>query len=441
MSYNFLPYEKDQLFLMPPSVQEWVRDDSLARFVSEVVETLDAEGRLAGFYARYREDGWGRASYHPLMMVKVLLYAYCHGLSSSRKIAQALEQDIGFRFLAANQAPDHRTLNAFRSANVEALQGLFTQILELCRAAGLVKLGRVALDGTRVQGNSALEHKATRAQIEAAVREMLAKAEAVDREEDAQLGLDVRGDELPEPLRDGEKRKKALEAALAELDRRRDELRGPQRQLVEAREQRGGIHRGRKPKDPDQMDLPADATANLTDPESQTLSTRRGWVQGYNAQAMVDCSSQVIVAQQITQEHNDLNQLVPMLQRCEEQAGGVPGEVLADKGYWSADNFDAEKEPTKLLIAMPARAKNVKSPPSPQREAMEARMADEANQQAYEQRKCTVEPVFGQIRTRGMSAFRLRGKVKAGLEWSLWCTTHNLLKLWRAHTGRIAPAT
>jgi hypothetical protein len=345
---------------------------------------------------------------------------------------------VGFRFLAANQTPNFRTLNTFRGANLEPLQKLFTETLELCREAGLVKLGRVSLDGTRVQGNSALERKMTRAQLEAAVKEMLAKAEAVDRDEDAQLGLEVRGDELPEDLRSEEARKKALEAALARLDERRDELREAQRQLVEARAKRGGIKRGRKPKDPEQIDLPDDTTVNVTDPESQTLSTRHGWVQGYNAQAIVDCTSQVIVAQQVTQDHNDLNQLVPMLERCEEQAGGRPEELLADKGYWSADNFDAGGK-TRLLIALPARAKNVVSPPSPQREAMELRMQDEESRRAYAQRKSTVEPVFGQIRTRGLRAFGLRGKAKAGLEWSLWCTTHNLLKLWRTRAARSRP--
>jgi transposase len=441
MSYHFLPYEQEQMYLMPPSVQEWVREDSLARFVSEVVDELAAKGRLAGFYGQYREDGWGAAAYHPVMMVKVLLYAYSTGVASSRKIAAALEQDIGFRFLAANQTPDHRTVNTFRSQHREAIEALFVEILELCGEAGLVKLGRVALDGTRVQGNSAIEQKQTRAQLEAAVQELLATAEAVDLAEDEQYGLGVRGDELPEELRSAGKRLQKLKAALAKLDEDRDKLREAQQELIDEREKRGGIKRGRKPKEPGEIDLPEKTTVNTTDPESQILSTRRGWVQGYNAQAITDCGSQVIVAQQITQDHNDVQQLVPMLERCLEQAGAMPDTLVADSGYWSDANSEAGGEATLLLIAVPRRHGRAVSPPSAQRQAMEQRLQEEKNQEAYAQRKSTIEPVFGQIRTRGLNCFGLRGKAKAALEWSLWCTTHNLLKLWRARKARMTLVT
>ena len=441
MSYHFRPYEQEQMYLMPPSVQDWVREDSLARFVSEVVDELATKGRLAGFYAPYREDGWGAAAYHPVMMVKVLLYAYSTGLASSRKIAAALEQDVGYRFLAANQTPDHRTVNTFRSQHREALESLFVEILELCGEAGLVKLGRVALDGTRVQGNSAIERKQTRAQLEAAVQEMLVAAEAVDRAEDEQYGMDVRGDELPEELRSAKKRLQKLKAALAKLDEDRDKLREAQQKLVDEREKRGGIKRGRKPKDPGEIELPEKTTVNTTDPESQILSTRRGWVQGYNAQAMTDCGSQVIVAQQITQDHNDVKQLAPMLERCLEQAGAVPDTLVADSRYWSDANSRAGGEATLLLIAVPRRPGKAVSPPSEQRQAMEQRLQEEKNQGAYAQRKSTIEPVFGQMRTRGLRSFGLRGKAKAALEWSLWCTTHNLLKLWRARMRPVWLAT
>jgi len=439
MSHNFRPYEQDQMYLMPPSVQDWVEEGSLARFVSDVVDKLASVGRLAGFYAAYREDGWGSAAYHPVMMVKVLLYGFSVGVVSSRKVERALRQDVGFRYLAANQVPDYRTVNSFRTTHREALLGLFTEVLELCREAGLVKLGRVALDGTKVQGNSALEQKMTREQLEKAVQEMLDVSEAADRAEDAEHGPDVRGNELPKELLKAEKRKRKLEAALARLDERRAKLQETQRELIAEREKREGIHRGRKPKDPEKVDLPAETTVNLTDPESQTLSARRGWVQGYNAQAMVDCESQVIVAQQVTQDHNDLHQLVPMLERCEEQAGGRPETLIADAGYWSKENADAGGA-TSLLIALPARAKNATCEPSEQRVEMEKRLEEEENKKAYAQRKSTVEPVFGQIRTRGLQAFGMRGKVKAGLEWSLWCTTHNLLKLWRALNRRVPAA-
>lgn len=440
MGYHFRPYEQDQMYLMPPSVQEWVEEGSFVRFLSDVVNEFASAGRLEGFYANYREDGWGSAAYHPVMMVKVLLYGYSMGVMSSRKIERALGQDVGFRFLAANQIPDYRTVNSFRTTHREALEGLFIEVLELCKEAGLAKMGRVALDGTKVQGNSALERKMTREQLEKAVQEMLEMAEAADQAEDAEHGPGARGDELPEELRKAEKRKQTIEAALARLNERRDELQEAQREMIVEREKRKGTRRGRKPKDPKEVDLPAKTTVNLTDPESQTLRTRRGWAQGYNAQAMVDCESQVIVSQQITQDHNDLHQLVPMLERCEEQAGARPETMIADAGYWSKENADAGGA-TSLLIALPARAKNATCEPSEQRVEMERRLEEEENKKAYAQRKSTVEPVFGQIRTRGLQAFGMRGKVKAGLEWSLWCTTHNLLKLWRALNRRIAAAT
>jgi transposase len=437
MSYNFLAYEQEQMYLMPPSVQEWVREDSLARFVSEVVEGLVERGRLESFYAPYRADGWGRAAYHPVMMVKVLLYGYSIGVVSSRKIAQALEQDVGFRYLAANQMPDFRTVNSFRTLHREALQALFVEVLELCRETGLVKMGRVALDGTKVKGNCTLERNRTREQLEKLVAEMLEEARKTDQTEDAQYGLEMRGDELPKSLRDPEERRRKIEAALKSLDERRDELRAAQQEKVDEREKRGGILRGRKPKDPKEVDLKKTATGNLTDPDSRALSALRGWVQGYNGQAMADCTSQVIVAQQITQEHNDLKQLLPMLERCREQAGTAPEVLVADAGYWSDENSEAGGDDTLLLVALPKRPKTVKSAPSAQRQEMERRLKEEANQEAYAQRKCTIEPVFGQMRTRGMRNFGLRGKVKAALEWSLWCTTHNLLKLWRAHTRAV----
>jgi hypothetical protein len=366
--------------------------------------------------------------------VKVLLYAYSTGVVSSRKIAQALEQDIGFRYLAANQMPDFRTVNSFRTSHREALQGLFTEMLELCREAGLVKLGRVALDGTKVKGNCALERNRTREQLEKAVQEILDAAQAVDEAEDAQHGPELRGDELPETLRTAQQRKQKIEAALKSLDERRDERRAAQQEKIDEREKRGGIKRGRKPKDPQSIDLPKTATGNLTDADSRALSARGGWVQGYNAQAMADCSSQVIVAEQITQDHNDLHQLAPMLERCQEQAGAAPEVTVADAGYWSDENSEVGGGTASLLIALPKRQKKVVSPPSPQRQAMEQRLQEEENQAAYAQRKSTIEPVFGQMRTRGLRSFVLRGKTKVALEWSLWCTTHNLLKLWRAHT-------
>ena len=306
------------------------------------------------FYAGYREDGWGRAGYHPRMLVKVLLYGYCVGVTSSRRIAQALENDIAFRFLSANQQPDFRTVSEFRRQHLAALEGLFVEVLRLCQAAGLAKMGRVALDGRKVAGNAALDRNRTKDAIEAEVRRMLAEAERVDAEEDERYGREARGDELPEGLRTQPERLKRLEAARGRLEEEERQARTAQQDKIQARaeEERatGKKKRGRKPKTPDEA-IDQEAKANLTDPESRILKTRRGWVQGYNGQAMADCESQVIVAQDLTQAENDVQQLAPLLDAGERQAGGRPDEVLADAGYWSEANAALENENTELFIA------------------------------------------------------------------------------------------
>jgi len=218
MARNFLPYEERQNFLLPPSILEWVREDSLECFVSELIEQLEAKGRLASFYENYRIDGWGRAAYHPRMLVKVLVYAYCKGITSSRKIAQALESEVAFRFLSANQQPDFRTVSDFRKDNLAKLQGLFVEVLRLCQAAGLAKMGRVALDGRKVAGNAALDQNRTKEALEAEAKRLLAEAERVDAEEDRKYGKDKRGDELPEELRDPRSRLQRIAAAYARLE-------------------------------------------------------------------------------------------------------------------------------------------------------------------------------------------------------------------------------
>ena len=435
MSYNFREYDQAQLFLMPPSVQEWVKEDSMARFLSEIVDELDARGRLASFYAPYRADGWGAAAFHPAMMVKVLLYAYTNGVTSSRRIAAMLEADVAFRYLAANNQPDFRTINGFRTAHLSALLGLFTDVLELCREAGLMKLGRVALDGHRVAGNASLSENRKRAQLEAEVQALLDEAAWIDAEEDRQHGPDARGDELPSGLKNPRKRAERLQKALDELAKKEAALRKEQEERIAAREkeeqQTGRKKRGRKPKAPEKVELPEDARANRTDPESRVMKTRRGWVQGYNAQAMADCESQVIVAHQVTNQESDADLLAPMLKRCEEQAGARPGQVLADAGYWSEATGALDGQGgTDVLVATVHWVREDASA-HPQRDRMEAKLESEEGKAAYAKRCSTIEPAFGQMEMRGLRRFLLRGRQKVGLEWSLWCTTHNLLKLWR----------
>lgn len=439
MSYNFLPYDQGQLFLMPPSVQEWVKKDSIACFVSEVIDEFDARGRLASFYAPYRSDGWGAPAFHPVMMVKVLLYAYTNGVRSSRRIATMLEADVAFRYLAANNQPDFRTIAGFRTTHLEALLGLFADVFELCQKAGLVKLGRVALDGHRVAGDASLSENRKRARLEEEIRSLLDEAAWIDAEEDRQHGAQKRGDELPSGLKNPRKRAERLQKALEELEKKEAALRQEQAERIAGREkeerQAGRKKRGRKPKAVEDVKLPEDARANRTDPDSRVLKTRRGWVQGYNAQAMVDCDSQVIVAQQVTNEESDVHLLAAMLERCEEQAGARPKQVLADAGYWSEANGALDGQGgTDLLIATVHWARE-RADDHPQRDLMEAKLETEEGKAAYAERCSTIEPAFGQMVTRGLERFLLRGKKKVGLEWSLWCTTHNLLKLWR-HAAR-----
>lgn len=439
MSQNFRDYDQAQLLLMPPSVQEWVKEDSLARFISDVVDEMDARGRLDAFYAPYRVDGWGAPAFHPVMMLKVVLYAYTNGVTSSRRIDAMLEVDIAFRYLAANNQPDFRTINGFRTTHLDALLGVFVDVLELCRDAGMVKLGRVALDGHRVAGDASLSQNRKRERLEQQVRELLDEAALIDARENQRHGADARGDELPSRLKNPRKRAEHLQRALDELQKREAALRREQEERISLREKEeretGRKKRGRKPKPPAEVELPEDARVNRTDSESRVMKGRNGrYLQGYNGQAMVDCASQVIVAQQLTNEQADVGLLAPMLEECEAQAGARPKQVLADAGYWSEANGALDGQGgTDLLIATVHWARE-RPQDHPQRDRMEAKLEGEEDKAAYAQRCSTVEPVFGQMVTRGLDRFRLRGKKKAGLEWSLWCTTHNLLKLWRHAT-------
>ncbi len=445
MGRNFLPYEKDQQYLLPPSIAEWVPEKSLARFVSEIVEHLDAKGRLKSFYEGYREDGWGRAAYHPQMMVKVLVYSYCVGVTSSRRIARAVEEDVSLRYLSANQQPDFRTVSDFRKDHLKALQGLFVDVLRLCQETGLAKMGRVALDGRKVAGNTALEANRKKEAIEAEVGRILKEAGEVDEREDELYGKDLRGDELPEGLGTKKDRVRRLLEAEKRLEEAEEAARAEQAEKVEKRreeeEKTGRKKRGRKPREPGEV-VNREAKANVTDPDSRILKTRKGWTQGYNGQAAADCDTQVIVAQDVTQQENDVKQLKPMLERCEEQAGSKPRETVADAGYWSEDN--AAEEGTELFIATTKdwkqrKALREKGPPQGRipkdataRDRMERKLLTKRGRAAYRQRGSTIEAVFGQMVTRGLRGFLMRGTGKVRTEWSLWCTTHNILKLWRS---------
>lgn len=433
-------------------------EDSLARFVSDVLDHVDAQGRLNSIYAKYRSDGWGRAAYHPCMMVKVLLYAYCVGMRSSRKIAQGLEDHVALRYLAANQRPDFRTIAEFRKTHLKELDGLFPVVLDLCSEAGLVKLGRVALDGRRIAGNASLERNRTREALEREAAKILAEAERVDAEEDEKYGPDKRGDELAEGFRTRAERLQRLKEASARLEAEAEEAKRQQAEKIRSREEEerrtGRKKTGPKLKAPEEV-VDAKKKANITDPDSRIMKTRKGWIQGYNAQAMADCESQVIVAQAVVQKEVDHGLVKPMLDLCEVQAGRRPKQCLADAGYWSADKTEFEDETTELFIATTKDFKHQqalaeKGPPRGRiarglsaREHMERKLRTKRGREAYRQRASTIEPVFGQMEGRGLNRFLLRGVAKVGGEWSLMCSSHNLLKLWRSgwKVPRPLPAT
>jgi transposase len=450
MAYNLLPYDREQSYLMPPSLREWLGEGDLAWFVLDAVGQID----LGEFYAAYRKDGWGAAAYDPAMIVGVLLYAYCQGIRRSRRIARALERDVGFRVVAANRQPDFRTICRFRAEHEKALERLFVQVLWLCREAGLVKLGVVALDGAKLAASAALEANRSYEAIEEEVRRLLAEAKKIDAEEDALFGPERQGDELPEGLGRRAERLKRLQEAKSRLEKEAEvAARAVQEHLVQRQAEEstsGKKKRGRKPKVTEPAPV-KEAKANTTDPDSRIMKARQGYVQGYNVQAIVS-RDQIIVGTGVTQEANDVQQLKPMLETLEYtlEAAGIeerPGTALADAGYWSETNVIACSCPEgpELLIATTKDWKQrqalrergcprgrIPKDLSP-RERMERRLLTQKGRRVYRLRGITVEPVLGQVKEgQGCRRFMRRGLQAAQSEWSLIGTTHNLLKLWRS---------
>jgi len=459
MGENFLPDTVNQTLLFPPSLHDWLPDGHLARFLVDVVSVLD----LDAIYASYREkDGRGQAAYAPEMVVRLLLYGYATGVYSSRKIETRTYEDVAFRYLSGDQHPDHATLAEFRKRHLKALAGLFTQALLLCAKAGLVKLGHVAIDGTKIKANAS-KHKAmsykrmteTEARLEQEIKALLHQAEETDAAEDAQYGKNRRGDELPDELQRRESRlQKIREAKQALEDEAREkaehERAEAEKKLAEREEQQqrtGKKKRGRKPElaDPDQAKPDDTAQRNFVDPESRIMpdgANKGSFVQGYNAQIAVDSASQVIVAAEITQETNDKMQLLPMIAQIVTNLKQKPEKVSADTGYFSEANVTDKSVKNVDLYVATARDKHadpvegetgdVPADATPQ-EQMRHKLKTEAGRSVYKMRKAIVEPVFGQIKERrGFRRFSLRGKQNVGSEWRLVCAASNLLKLFRS---------
>ena len=427
MAKTFRPYEPDQLLLLPPSLADWVPEDHLARFVSDIVDALD----LTAIEEAYTEER-GYPPYHPRLMVKLLLYGYCTGVYSSRKIARQLEDSVTFRFLAAGNQPDFRTLSEFRKRHGAALAGLFEQGLRLCRKAGLVQLGRVAIDGTKVKANAS-KHKAMsygrmpekEAALRQEVSELLRRAEQADRDEEAREGAEPRGAALPAELARRESRLQKLAEAKAALE-------GEARQRAEA-----------EGKDPQQRPPAPKAQYNFTDPESKIQKTSDGFIQGYNAQVAVDAHAQIIVAQHVTAAAPDVQQLPVVMQAITTSLRRKPTQVLADAGYWSEANAQwLERKHIAGYIATQRHKHSARPAPAPRgrlpkdmsvRDRMARKLRTVAGRAVYACRKKIVEPVFGQIKhARGFRQFLRRGLHPVGEEWALICTAHNLLKLFAA---------
>ena len=459
MGQNFISDTVNQTLLFPPSLHDWLPEGHLARFLVDVVSALD----LSAIYKSYQDkDGRGQAAYAPEMMVRLLLYGYARGVYSSRKIQTRTFEDVAFRYLSGDQHPDHATIAEFRKRHLEALSGLFTQALLLCSEAGLVKLGHVSIDGTKIKANAS-KHKAmsykrmneTEARLKQEIDALLGAAEKTDAEEDAQYGKDRRGDELPAELQRRESRLQKIGEAKAALEQEAKEKASQQRAEAEQKlveraeeEQRTGKKKGgRKPVAPDPEQAKPDDTAqrNFTDPESRIMpdgANKGSFLQGYNAQIAVDSASQVIVAAEVTQETNDKKQLLPMIARIATNLEQKPEKVSADAGYFSEANVTDELVKDVDLYVATGRDKHggaveTSSDPPPAdaspKEAMRHKLRTEAGRAVYKMRKAIVEPVFGQIKEqRGFRRFSLRGKENVSREWKLVCATSNLLKLFRA---------
>ena len=435
MGKSYRPYLPDQEFLLPPSLRDWLPENHLVYFVSDVIDSVN----LSAMDAVYGGELRGQPPYDPRMMTKVLVYGYCMGVFSSRRIQQRLAEDVAFRVLAAGNAPNFRTISDFRKIHLTTLEGLFEQVLKIALEAGAMKLGRVALDGTKVKANAS-KHKAMsydrmqekERQIRAEVRELLAQAEAVDAEEDALYGADQRGDELPEELQRRETRlQKIREAKRALEERARQTAKKDGKPAEEVKQA--------KPADKDQY--------NFTDPESRIMMGSDGFVQGYNAQAAVEPALQLIVGQSVTPAANDKEQIEPMVQVIEQQSGQRPEGLLADSGYCSEKNLehletgDAWGHQIDAYIATGKQKHGEHRQPCPRGplpqnatrvERMKRKLQTQAGRAVYAARKTIVEPVFGQIKqARGFRQFLLRGLVKVRGEWALACLTHNILKLHR----------
>jgi transposase len=444
MKRTFKSCDRKQMLLLPPSLLDWLPEGHLAHFILDVVEQLD----LSNIYQSYGGDGRGQPPYDPAMMVSLLFYAYCTGVPSSRQIEKRTHEDVAYRVIAANRHPDHDSICEFRKRHLSALAALFVQILRLCQEAGLVRLGHVALDGTKVRANAS-KHKAmsygrmkkAKEELEKEIERLLQKAEAVDREEDEQYGKGKKGWDLPSELKRRETRLKKIKEAMTALE-------------AEAKEKAECEQKPKQEKSADQekslgpsipAEPPEKAQRNFTDPDSRIMkmSSTKSFDQCYNAQAVVDDSAQVIIAATLSQHANDQGEVEPVLEVMEANLGRIaPGLAISlDAGYMSEDNLMLLEDAGLDVFMAPGRMKHTDTlpraigrPPKDMtgKERMHRKLGTQRGSAIYRRRKAIIEPVFGQIKhARGLRQFSLRGIKNVAAEWQIWCLSHNLLKMYR----------
>jgi transposase len=449
MGKTFRAYDMNQQLLLPPDLRAWLRADHLALYISDVVESLD----LSEIMEVYDEgEQRGRPPYHPALMVKLLIYGYSTGRMSSRKIEQATYDDVAFRVLSCNQQPDHDSIASFRRRHLRELGNLFVQVLQLCERAGLVKLGHVAIDGTKIKA-SASKHKSlsyarlkdAEQELAAEVARLLKEAQRIDEEEDELYGPGQRGDELPEEMRDRETRLAKIKGLIAEMEKEAQaaaEREQAEKEKPVADRQRRNWRRKWQVSESGEILPLAKSHRNLTDPDARVMKdlTTQSFQTAYNSQIAVDAEAQIIVAAQVVQAGNDQQQLVPVLQQVAENLGRMPEAASADGGYFSAAALSHEAVREVNLHVPPNQPEPVRPSltcPLPSSATIQQRMWHKLKsvegRALYHQRQAIVEPVFAYIKhVRSFRQFHLRGLAQVRNEWLMMCLTHNLLKLFRA---------
>lgn len=460
MARHFRTPERRQKLLLPADMMEWLPEDDIVHLIVEAVAMMD----LSKFDASYKLGRAGQAPFAPQVLLALLIYAYSQGVRSSRAIERLCGRDAGYRFVVGDNTPDHTVIARFRQRHSGEMKTVFLAVLRLCREAGLVRLGLVALDGTKVQGNASLEANRTGASIEAEIEKILTEAEATDAKEDSQPAAQ-QGAALPKPLARRAERLARLRKCKEKLEGRAAAAAARQQAKIDAREAEeqatGKRKRGRKSKAADPS-IDPDTNANVTDPDSGIMKTRRGWLQGYNAQVVVT-TGQIIIANDVTIDANDVQQLSPMLAQAQANVVGVAAEnekddvtlgaAVADAGYWSEANVATETADCELIIATQKDHKQraaLRDAPPPRgrkpknmtvRERMDRRLRTKHGRERYRRRGASVEPVFGQMKDRqGARRFSMRGLERCRGEWNLHAAVHNMRKLHRDSVRRAGKA-